>query len=68
MSGRTCTCGGRFMDAEDFRDHLPCDGSPLERAQVEVARLRAALVWIADQDDTSGARMRACARKALEER
>jgi hypothetical protein len=22
-----CTCGGRFLDAEDFRDHLPCEGS-----------------------------------------
>ena len=26
-----CTCGGRFMDAEDYRDHLPCAGSPAAR-------------------------------------
>ena len=33
MSGATCTCGNKFMDAEDFRDHLPCPGSEAERAK-----------------------------------
>lgn len=28
----TCTCGGNFLDAEDFRDHLPCPGTDGERA------------------------------------
>jgi hypothetical protein len=22
-----CTCGNKFMDAEDFRDHIPCPGN-----------------------------------------
>lgn len=22
-----CTCGQKFLDAEDYRDHLPCCGS-----------------------------------------
>lgn len=30
-SGNNCTCGVRFMDAEDFRDHLPCSGSARDR-------------------------------------
>ena len=30
--GPDCTCGQKFMDAEDFRDHLPCPGSPAEQA------------------------------------
>jgi len=32
MSGEHCTCGDKFRDAEDFRDHLPCPGSPAEQA------------------------------------
>lgn len=32
MAGDACTCGVRFMTAEDWRDHMPCDGSPLEQA------------------------------------
>ena len=32
MSGDTCTCGGKFLDAENFRDHMPCEGSAAERA------------------------------------
>lgn len=31
MSGEACTCGSKFMDPEDFRDHLPCPGSEAER-------------------------------------
>lgn len=27
-----CTCGEKFLDAEDWRDHLPCPGSPEEQA------------------------------------
>lgn len=23
----SCTCGQTFLDAEDFRDHLPCTGN-----------------------------------------
>jgi hypothetical protein len=38
MSGQTCTCGSRFMDAEDFRDHLPCPGSPEEQAHARGRR------------------------------
>jgi hypothetical protein len=26
-----CTCGRRFMDAEDYRDHLPCMGTKEEQ-------------------------------------
>lgn len=32
-----CTCGGKFMDAEDYRDHLPCGGTPQEQ---EIKRLQ----------------------------
>lgn len=28
----TCTCGDHFLDAEDFRDHMPCPGSNKEQA------------------------------------
>jgi hypothetical protein len=27
-----CTCGEKFRDAEDFRDHLPCPGSKEKQA------------------------------------
>ena len=32
-----CTCGRKFRDAEDYRDHLPCLGT---KAEQEIARLR----------------------------
>jgi hypothetical protein len=32
-----CTCGRKFLNAEDFRDHLPCEGTPQQR---EIARLK----------------------------
>jgi hypothetical protein len=28
-----CTCGKRFLDAEDYRDHLPCPGSEEVRSE-----------------------------------
>jgi len=30
-----CICGEHFRDAEDYRDHLPCPGSPEEQAVVK---------------------------------
>lgn len=27
----TCTCGIKFMDAEDWRDHMPCPGNDKEK-------------------------------------
>lgn len=42
-----CTCGEKFRDAEDYRDHLPCEGSPeasaLRRAEAKVVELQALL-------------------------
>jgi hypothetical protein len=38
MSGKACKCGWRFMDAEDYRDHLPCPGSLAEQAAVKATR------------------------------
>ncbi len=35
-----CTCGKRFLLAEDFRDHLPCEGT---EEQQEIRRLRRVL-------------------------
>ena len=31
MSGDICTCGWKFRTAEDFRDHMPCDGTKSEQ-------------------------------------
>jgi hypothetical protein len=28
-----CKCGGFFRTAEDYRDHLPCPGTPVEQAR-----------------------------------
>jgi hypothetical protein len=33
-----CTCGHRFLDAEDFRDHLPCPGTAQEQRIAELQR------------------------------
>ena len=35
-----CTCDKKFRDAEDFRDHLPCPGSPAEQAHARGRRER----------------------------
>lgn len=37
-----CNCKRKFMDAEDYRDHLPCGGDPVENATIKsiVAWLR----------------------------
>ena len=39
-----CTCGQKFRDAEDFRDHLPCGGTPeqerIRELEAEVIVLR----------------------------
>ena len=40
MAGADCTCGEKFRDAEDFRDHLPCPGSPTEQAYAKGRRER----------------------------
>lgn len=32
MSGDHCTCGVKFRTAEDFRDHMPCDGTEEQQA------------------------------------
>jgi len=34
-----CSCGEKFRDAEDYRDHLPCPGSELEQMKARVAYL-----------------------------
>lgn len=34
---KDCTCGHKFMDAEDCRDHLPCPGSEIEIARKQGA-------------------------------
>lgn len=30
-TAQNCTCGVRFLDAEDFRDHLPCPGTAAQQ-------------------------------------
>lgn len=40
MSGKICSCGVRFRDAEDFRDHMPCAGTPEEQT---IAKLQTRL-------------------------
>lgn len=35
MASDQCTCGEKFLDAEDFRDHLPCPGDKAARAWSE---------------------------------
>jgi hypothetical protein len=42
MSSAECTCGEKFLDAEDYRDHLPCPGSRDYRRGVAVERQRVA--------------------------
>jgi hypothetical protein len=37
MSGDVCTCGHSFIDAEDFRDHMPCPGSAGEQLLGQLA-------------------------------
>lgn len=32
----TCTCIKKFVDAEDFRDHMPCPGSASEQLQISL--------------------------------
>lgn len=44
MRDDMCTCGKRFLTAEDFRDHMPCEGSKHEQEvrslKLENKRLR----------------------------
>ena len=35
---KTCTCGGTFLDAEDFRDHMPCPGTAADARVAELER------------------------------
>lgn len=50
-----CTCGKKFRDAEDYRDHLPCEGTKeqqeISRLRKEVTRLRDGLSVIQDEAD-----------------
>lgn len=41
-----CTCGSKFLDAEDYRDHLPCPGNPI--ALTERSRI---VAWLRSYDD-----------------
>ncbi len=44
-----CTCDLKFMDAEDWRDHMPCPGNDadkLREANKEIARLNAVIAGI----------------------
>jgi hypothetical protein len=45
-----CTCGVKFRDAEDFRDHLPCEGTKEEQLIAsltkEVMRLKGGIKLI----------------------
>jgi hypothetical protein len=43
MAGKNCTCGGRFMDAQDWRDHMPCPGTEQEQATAREAEAR--VLW-----------------------
>lgn len=45
MAGNTCTCGCRFIDGEDWRDHMPCPGSRVERQAAERER-DAVCAWL----------------------
>lgn len=56
MSGEACTCGAKFMDPEDFRDHLPCPGSEAEQArrQGRAEMLREILAALRDPIDYKG--------------
>jgi hypothetical protein len=58
MSGKECSCGGRFIDAEDFRDHLPCPGSASEQAYAAGERAAEAriMAWLGNlpKGDYSG--------------
>ena len=38
MSGDICTCGWKFRTAEDFRDHMPCDGTKSEQRIREIEK------------------------------
>lgn len=38
-----CTCNRKFLDAEDFRDHLPCDGTVEQQLRRERDALAARL-------------------------
>jgi hypothetical protein len=48
VAGNTCTCGSRYMDAEDFRDHMPCEGSESEQAFASGGRVERAKIvaWL----------------------
>lgn len=48
MTGNTCSCGEKFRDAEDWRDHMPCPGTPSEQ---EISRLRKALERVRDESE-----------------
>lgn len=38
MAGDRCTCGQKFLDAEDWRDHMPCEGTRDEQLALRVSR------------------------------
>lgn len=40
MDKNNCSCRKKFMDAEDFRDHLPCPGSEIEKLKQEIEILK----------------------------
>lgn len=46
MAGKTCTCGKNFRDGEDWRDHMPCDGTEAEQLKALVVSLRDTLLYV----------------------
>lgn len=44
----TCTCGVTFLDAEDWRDHMPCPGSATEQAFEAGAAVAFAIIGMAE--------------------
>lgn len=48
MSGENCTCGHQFIDAEDFRDHMPCPGSEVEQLRARVEKAERTIKWFGE--------------------
>jgi hypothetical protein len=49
-----CTCGVKFMDAEDWRDHMPCPGNALEILQEQVNQFKLVADEMGDQNALLG--------------
>lgn len=66
----TCTCGASFRTGEDWRDHMPCPGSEVERLRERIAVLTDMLGEIGERRDSLHAELdevRAQGRRRLDE-